>query len=127
MTGQTRQGRPIGRRYPADGAFAVSRAAYPQTPWPPLAGKIVELIFIGPKRAVLNSGRRRFFPLPVWGYSSGYHSGANQEGVHWRMNGKIVGLLNHSRVPLGHRVVAAIGSQPLHHLTFPEPGVSPAV
>jgi hypothetical protein len=34
------------------------------------------------------------------------------------MNGKIIGLLNHSRVPLGHRLVAAIGSQPLHHLTF---------
>jgi hypothetical protein len=45
-------------------------------------------------------------------------SGANQEDTHWRMNGKIVGLLNHSRVPLGHRVVAAISSQPLHHLTF---------
>jgi hypothetical protein len=43
---------------------------------------------------------------------------ANQEGAHWRMNGKIVGLLNHSRVPFGHRVVAAIGSKPLHHLTF---------
>ena len=52
---------------------------------------------------------------------------ANQEGAHWRMNGKIIGLLNHSRVPLGHRVVAAIGSQPLHHLGFPKPGVSPAV
>jgi hypothetical protein len=43
---------------------------------------------------------------------------ANQEGAHWRMNGKIVGLLNHSRVPLVIVWLAAIGGQPLHHLEF---------